>query len=241
MKQVRPFLARLALLLLLHASSSVASATDSYPTIECELCIDTLAVLANYSLDDPKIVDWLMVHAFDAASAAGICAKDGGPSGVLTPDVCLGAIGEYGPLIADIVAARPPLVRETVQFVCEALKLCPIASLLKADARGRVTTCESPPPPGRLLSKNPRDVEHEGNDVGTFVVITDVHWDPDYAPGMYLIPRSTCGQQLLPNPVFVSPPPPPSSCASTDPFCQDPTLFATIPCAAELNLDRNAE
>ena len=175
-------------LLLLHD----ASAADSNPTIECQLCINTLAVLANYSLEDPKIVDWLMSHAFDAASAAGICAKDGGPSGVLTPDVCLGAIAEYGPLIANIVAARPPLMRETMEFVCEALKLCPIASLPEVDLRERGSTCESSPPAryaAPLYPNSARHVEQGSNDVGTFVVITDVHWDPDYSPGMLLIPR----------------------------------------------------
>ena len=144
----------ICLLLVLAAPPSSASPTPhanpkGNTTIECQLCIETLVALANYSLDDPRRVDWLLAHVFDAASAAGICAKDGGPSGVLTPDVCLGAIGEYGPLIANIVAARPPLLRETVQFACEALKLCPIAPLsaptplhVRAPA-----ACSSSPPP----------------------------------------------------------------------------------------------
>ena len=240
---MRPLIAFVTFLLLLHATRSDASAADSNPTIECQLCINTLAMLANYSLEDPKIVDWLMAHAFDAASAAGICAKDGGPSGVLTPDVCLGAIGEYGPLIANIVAARPPLVRETVEFVCEALKLCPIASLSEVDARERGATCESSQPPARHAapprSKSARDVEQESSDVGTFVVITDIHWDPDYSPGMLLTPCSSLALQLLPNHLFV-PRRPPASRACADTIAQAPTLSAIIPCAAGQTLARNA-
>jgi hypothetical protein len=241
---MRPLLAFVSFLLLLHATRSDASAADSNPIIECQLCINTLAMLANYSLEDPKIVDWLMAHAFDAASAAGICAKDGGPSGVLTPDVCLGAIGEYGPLIASIVAAHPPLVRETVQFVCEALKLCPIASLSEVgSARERGATCKSSPPHARYAapprSKSARDVEQGSTDVGTFVVITDVHWDPDYSPGMLLTPCSSLALQLLQNHLFV-PYRPPASRACADTFVQAPSLSAIIPCAAGQILARNA-
>ncbi len=180
-------------LLLLHTTQ--ASATPhSIPTFECQVCIDTLTVLANYSLDDPKRVDRLLAHMFDAASAAGICATDGGLSGLLTPDVCLGAISEYGPLVANIIAARPPLVRETMKFVCEALKLCPIASLSAEHARGRGAACESVSSPAHDVtatppSYSPGDAGEADENVGTFVVITDVHWDPDYSPGIGPMPR----------------------------------------------------
>ena len=178
---MRPLLALAlsSLLVLLNAPSSDASSPPNPSLDKCELCINTLSLLANYSLDDPKSVDWLIAHAFDAASAAGICSKDGGPSGVLTPDVCRGAIGEYGPLIANIVATGPPLMRDAVRFVCEVLKLCEIASPSTAHPLQRDVTCESWQPP---LPPDARS-SIAGRDVGTFVVITDVHWDPDYAPG----------------------------------------------------------
>jgi hypothetical protein len=153
------------------------SSASPFSNLECELCIGTLSLLANYTLDDPAFVDWFLVHVFDAASAAGICSKNGGPSGVLTPDVCRGAIGEYGPLIANIVATGPPLIRDAVQYVCEALKLCKIASSSSEAPLQREATCQT----SRLARDVPSSIGNR--EVGTFVVITDVHWDPDYAPG----------------------------------------------------------
>jgi hypothetical protein len=156
---------------------------DSTPnaTLECNLCIGTLSLLANYSLEDPKIVDWLMAHILDAALAAGVCSKDGGPSGVLTPDVCRGAIGEYTPIIASIVATGPPLTNHTVRFICEVFKFCEIAKRqnegLRPSARPRIRKFPSP-----------RDQRSDlgVREVGTFVVMTDIHWDPDYASGTAL-------------------------------------------------------
>ena len=169
------------LILLFNAPLSSASPLSN--DVECELCIGTLSLLANYTLDDPAFVDWFLAHVFDTLSAAGICSKDGGPSGVLTPDVCRGAIGEYGPLIANIVATGPPLMRDAVKYVCEALKLCKIATLASSSSeapRQRAATCQ----PSRLARDAPSSIG--SRDVGTFVVITDVHWDPDYAPGTSL-------------------------------------------------------
>ena len=165
------------LILLFNAPLSSAS---PFSNLECELCIGTLSLLANYTLDDPAFVDWFLAHIFDAASAAGICSEDGGPSGVLTPDVCRGAISEYGPLIANIVATGPPLMRDAVQYVCEALKLCKIASSSTEAPLQRAATCQ----PSRLARDVPSSIGDR--EVGTFVVITDVHWDPDYAPGTRL-------------------------------------------------------
>ncbi len=64
------------LILLFNVPLSGASPLSN--DVECELCIGTLSLLANYTLDDPRIVDWFLARVFDTLSAAGISSKDGG-------------------------------------------------------------------------------------------------------------------------------------------------------------------
>ena len=49
------------LILLFNAPLSSAS---PFSNLECELCIGTLSLLANYTLDDPAFVDWFLAHIF---------------------------------------------------------------------------------------------------------------------------------------------------------------------------------